>query len=140
MEFFTGLDVGMDETAICVVDDKGEVALQMTVVTDPDAIKVALKPYLGRLRRVGHEAGVVVTLAAWRIAPSRLAGGLSGDPARARGDVGAAQQDRQGGCARAGASDADRLVPPGPYQERNLLPAAAVVDAPSQPQAQVLGS
>jgi transposase len=62
MEFFTGLDVGMDETAICVVDDKGEVALQVTVVTDPDAIKAALKPYLGRLRRVGHEAG---TLSPW---------------------------------------------------------------------------
>jgi transposase len=27
------------------------------VVTDPDAIKLSLKPYLGRLRRVGHEAG-----------------------------------------------------------------------------------
>ena len=57
MEFFSGLDVGMDETAICVVDDKGKVALQTTVVTDPEAIKLALKPYLGRLRRVGHEAG-----------------------------------------------------------------------------------
>lgn len=57
MEFFAGLDVGMDETAICVVDDKGKVVLQTTVVTDPDAIKLALKPYLGRLRRVGHEAG-----------------------------------------------------------------------------------
>jgi len=53
MEFFSGLDVGMDETAICVVDDKGKVALQTTVVADTDAIKLALKPYLGRLRRVG---------------------------------------------------------------------------------------
>ena len=59
MEFFTGLDVGMDETAICVVDDKGKVALQVTVVTDPEAIKGALKPYCGRLRRVGHEAGAL---------------------------------------------------------------------------------
>jgi transposase len=59
MEFFTGLDVGMDETAICVVDDKGKVALETTVVTDPVAFKVALRPYLGRLRRVGHEAGAL---------------------------------------------------------------------------------
>lgn len=57
MELFCGLDVGMDETAICVVDDKGRVLLEAAVVTDPDAIKTALKPYLGRLRRVGHEAG-----------------------------------------------------------------------------------
>ena len=59
MEFFCGLDVGMDETAICVVDDKGEVALQVTVLTDPEAIKAALTPHLGRLRRVGHEAGAL---------------------------------------------------------------------------------
>ena len=55
MEFFSGLDVGMDETAICVVDDKGKVALETTVVTDPETIKAALKPYLGRLRRLGHD-------------------------------------------------------------------------------------
>lgn len=59
MEFFCGLDVGMDETAICVVDDKGKVAVEETVVTDPEAIKAALKPYLGRLRRLGHEAGAL---------------------------------------------------------------------------------
>jgi hypothetical protein len=43
MEFFTGLDVGTDETVIGVVDDKGKVALETTVVTYLDA----LKPYLG---------------------------------------------------------------------------------------------
>jgi transposase len=59
MEFFAGLDVGMDETAMCVVDNKGAVALQVTVATDPATIKLALKPYLGRLRRVGHEAGAL---------------------------------------------------------------------------------
>lgn len=59
MEFFCGLDVSMDETAVCVVDDKGKVTLEASVATDPEAIKVALKPYLGRLRRIGHEAGAL---------------------------------------------------------------------------------
>src|SRR4051812_31698286 len=59
MEFFCGLDVGMDQTAICVVDDKGAVLLEVAVMTDPDALKAALSPYLGRLRRVGHEAGAL---------------------------------------------------------------------------------
>lgn len=57
MEFFSGLDVSMERTAICVVDDKGEVQMQTEVVTDPDAIAAALKPFLPRLRRAGHEAG-----------------------------------------------------------------------------------
>jgi transposase len=36
-----------------------KVALEMTSATEADAIKRALKPYLGRLRRVGHEAGAL---------------------------------------------------------------------------------
>jgi transposase len=57
MEFFSGLDVSMERTAICMVDDKGEVQLRTEIVTDPDAIAAALKPFLPRLRRAGHEAG-----------------------------------------------------------------------------------
>lgn len=57
MEFFCGLDVSMDETALCVVDEKGAVHLEATVVTEPEAVFEVLKPFLGRLRRVGHEAG-----------------------------------------------------------------------------------
>ncbi len=59
MEFSCGLDVGMDQTAICVVDDTGAVLLEVTFVPDPDAINGALSPYLGRPRRVGREAGAL---------------------------------------------------------------------------------
>jgi transposase len=52
MEFFSGLDVAMERTAICVVDDKGGVQMQTEIVTDPDAIAAALRPFLPRLRRV----------------------------------------------------------------------------------------
>jgi transposase len=44
---------------ICSVDGEGQVVLETTVVSDPEAIRDALKPYLGRLRRVGHEAGAL---------------------------------------------------------------------------------
>ena len=57
MEFFCGLDVAMDETAVCVVDDQGAVHLEAAVMTDPEALFAVLKPFLARLRRVGHEAG-----------------------------------------------------------------------------------
>ena len=59
MDYFCGLDVSMDETAICVVDDKGAVHLQATAPTDPQAICEALRAFLPRLRRVGHEAGAL---------------------------------------------------------------------------------
>ena len=57
MEYFAGLDVGMEATAICVIDREGKVVLETSVTTDPDAIFEALKPYAAKLRRVGHEAG-----------------------------------------------------------------------------------
>lgn len=57
MEYFAGLDVSIDETAICVVDDDGKVALETAVPTDPELIAEALQRYARRLRRVGHEAG-----------------------------------------------------------------------------------
>lgn len=57
MEYFAGLDVSIDETAICVVTDAGEVVLAVSVATDPVQIAGALSRYSGRLRRVGHEAG-----------------------------------------------------------------------------------
>lgn len=57
MEYFAGLDVSVDETAICVVGDDGQVVLETSVETDPVMIAEALRRYAGRLRRVGHEAG-----------------------------------------------------------------------------------
>jgi len=38
MEYFAGLDVAMEETAICVIDREGKVVLETMVTTDPDAI------------------------------------------------------------------------------------------------------
>jgi hypothetical protein len=116
MEFFSGLDVSMERTAICMVDDKGEVQLRTEIVTDPDAIAAALKPFLPRLRRAGHEAG---SLSPW-LQPELAKRGLPGGQARARGHVGPAQQDRRDGSVGVGAYRADRLVPPGPYQDGKL--------------------
>ncbi len=59
MEYFAGLDVSVDETAICIVSDKGAVEMTSSVATDPESIAAALAPYLSRLRRVGHEAGAL---------------------------------------------------------------------------------
>jgi transposase len=62
MEHFAGLDVSMEETAVCVVDREGEVCLRTSVLTDPEAIAAALKPFARTLKRAGHEAGA---LAPW---------------------------------------------------------------------------
>lgn len=59
MEHFAGLHVSMEETAVCVVDREGEVCLRASVVTDPEAIAAALKPFAHTLKWAGHEAGAL---------------------------------------------------------------------------------
>jgi len=59
MDHFAGLDVSIEETAICVVDEHGEVLMQCAVPTEPETIAGALRPFLANLRRVGHEAGAL---------------------------------------------------------------------------------
>jgi len=59
MDYFIGLDVGVEDTALCVVDVDGTVLLQCEVPTDPQAIAEAVGPYRRTLRRAGHEAGAL---------------------------------------------------------------------------------
>ena len=57
MAHFAGLDVSIEETAVCVVDDQGTVLMQCSVATEPAAIAKALAPWAATLKRAGHEAG-----------------------------------------------------------------------------------
>jgi transposase len=58
-EHYAGLDVGVAETAICVVDLQGTVLLESTVPTEPETLAKALFPYRATLKRAGHEAGAL---------------------------------------------------------------------------------
>ena len=55
MEHFAGLDVSLETTTICVIDDQGGVVFEGSVATDSDAIAAALAPYAPGC--VGLEAG-----------------------------------------------------------------------------------
>ncbi len=56
MEFYVGLDVGLEETSVCVVDKDGNSVRETKVITEPEAIRSALKDFANRLGRVGVEA------------------------------------------------------------------------------------
>jgi DNA replication protein DnaC len=105
--------------------------------TEPEAIAKALAPFAATLKRGGQRGPVVVATAASGIESARRLGGVSRDPPGARGDVGAAQQDRRRRRAGSGASDADRLVPAGVCEDRWGLPAEASFDPSPQSETQV---
>jgi transposase len=57
MTLFVGLDVSVKETAVCVVDEVGEVVLEQKVPTEPDDIVTLLASIGEAYGRVGIEAG-----------------------------------------------------------------------------------
>jgi transposase len=56
MEHYVGLDVGLEETSLCIVDSEGKTVREVKVSTEPAAIRSALGGYADRLGRVGIEA------------------------------------------------------------------------------------
>ena len=43
MEYFAGLDVSVNETSVCIVDDTGRIVREAKVASEPDALLAALK-------------------------------------------------------------------------------------------------
>ena len=49
MKLYVGLDVGLDETSLCIVDGEGLTVREVKVNTEPEAIRFALESYADRL-------------------------------------------------------------------------------------------
>lgn len=56
MKLYVGLDVGLEETSLCIVDSEGVTVREVKVSTEPEAIRCALEGSADRLDRVGVEA------------------------------------------------------------------------------------
>ncbi len=72
MAHFVGLDVSVKETAVCVVDEVGEVVLEQKVPTEADDIVTLLTSIGEAYGRIGIEAG---PLSQWLV-NNRAAAGL----------------------------------------------------------------
>ena len=57
MKYFAGLDVSVQETSVCVVDETGRICREMKVVSHPEDLIRALKNPDWGLVRIGLEAG-----------------------------------------------------------------------------------
>ena len=62
MKYYAGLDVSLEETAICVVDETGRIVKETRAASAPQALIVALSGLGLPLERIGLEA---CSLAAW---------------------------------------------------------------------------
>lgn len=62
MKYFAGLDVSLEETAICVVDESGRIVKERRAASEPQALSDALRKVDLPLERIGLEA---CSLTAW---------------------------------------------------------------------------
>ena len=102
MTHSAGLDVSLEETAICVVDATGMIVKEMRAESEPRALDDGVRRLGLPLERVGMEA---CSLAAW------LHDGLT-----AAGWPAVCIETRQA-APHHGADHADRMVPPGARQK-----------------------
>jgi transposase len=110
MKYFAGLDVSLEETAICVVDETGRIMKELRAASEPD-------PLVATLQRTGsaagaHRFGSVLSngVAIRRAEACRAAGDLHRSPSGQCTDEDYAEQDGTGtmpglwhrSCGRAG--------------------------------------
>ena len=71
MKYFAGLDVSLEETSICVVDEAGAIIKEARAGSEPGALATALRRLDIELERIGLEA---CSLTAWLHDGLRAAG------------------------------------------------------------------
>jgi transposase len=57
MDHFAGLDVSVNETNVCIVDDTGKIVREVKVASEPDALLLVLMNSGYHFKRIGLEAG-----------------------------------------------------------------------------------
>lgn len=57
MTYYVGLDVSVESTAICVIDDAGSVEKEFSARSHPEDLAIALEPFACELGGIGLEAG-----------------------------------------------------------------------------------
>ena len=57
MEHFAGLDVSVNETSVCIVDETGRIVREVKVANEPDALLPVLMNSGYHFKRIGLEAG-----------------------------------------------------------------------------------
>ena len=57
MDVYIGLDVSLESTAVCVLDEKGRIVIEVQVASAPDSLVSFLRELPHGIAAIGLEAG-----------------------------------------------------------------------------------
>jgi transposase len=57
MDYYAGIDVSLEQSSVCIVDEKGKIVREAKVASDPEALAIFCKGLGLILARIGMEAG-----------------------------------------------------------------------------------
>ena len=126
MTSYAALDVSQETTAICVVDENGQIVAEKIVATCPDTIATWLLKHTNSLARVGLETGPLAVWL-WNELREQICRSYALTRATRMRRSDALQQDRPERRGRVGSDRPDRLVQAGAdksrdsYEIRSLL-------------------
>ena len=129
--YFAGLDVSLEETAICIVDDTGRIVREARVASEPEALVTFFAACGMAMERVGLEA---CSLTAWLHTELTAAGlpAICIEARQAKTAMGVMpKKHRPQRCARDRANHAHRLVSRGAREEPDLPILAGAADGPA---------
>ena len=78
MRYYAGMDVSLEETAICIVDERGKVIRELRATSEPDSLIETLADTGLSFERVGLEA---CSLSSWHLSVWFRLRGSPGEPA-----------------------------------------------------------
>ena len=107
MDQFAGLDVSVNETSVCIVDEAGKIVREVKVASEPDALLTVLKNRTYHFKRIGLEAGPLSAMGFTALSPKpSYRWSVSRRGTTAGGAEDTDQQNRPQRCARHCADDA----------------------------------
>lgn len=75
MSHYVGLDLSVENTAICVIDGAGKIVAELSAPSHPEDLVAELVPFAGEIEAIGLEAGpnhlTTDTQVIWNIATTK---------------------------------------------------------------------
>ena len=112
MDYFAAIDVSLEESSVCVVDDTGKIVREAKVASEPEALAAWFAGSGLKFTRIGLEAG---PLSQWLHAGLTAAGltVILIETRHLKAALGAMKVKTDRNDARHGPADPDGLVPSG---------------------------